>query len=729
MKKTLVLLLVSASLLLAERYALVCVTPSGRNQAGRLAGVGCDVVHVYDDGSVDCVVNEMEYTALLEARIPFTVRVDDLQRFYGRRGGGRSMGGYMTWDELSAWLDDLHDTYPSITSAPTSIGDTYQGRPQRVVKLSSSNDFWYDDPALPNVWYDGLIHAREPASMRNIRFFMLWLCENYERNGFCGLQATWLLDNREIWCLPCNNVDGYVYNQQQSPGGGGMHRKNMNWSAGGDGIDLNRNWTVGWGGEGSSSNPSSSTYRGTAPLSEPETDNVDAFWQDHPPVQMHSTHAYGNILIYPWGYKDDPPTHVTAYETQAELMAQWGTGDLWGQSSHILYYSAGNTRDHSYGLYGTMSWNHETGGDFAGFWPSLQETVKLTRRNLRSYLLTAFLAGCPYDPHVPGTPEMDPIGSVSTPFTVTWSSVPEAGAYALQELSGYDVVLDDAGSGGPFSMSNWSTTTGQYHSSPSSYLSGGTGTMTWTETVAIPEDGGGRLSFWAYYNIPNGSCQGSVEVSTDGGQNWYYLQTFTRNDPTWRLNIHELDEWQGETLSFRWATYGSSSDLYIDDIRVEVWEGNDFLDLEIPSNSYTVSTHEGGEFWFRAIAMDPDFGPGWPSEPAEAQITSTGVSEGGSGSGTTSLGHFSPNPASTHAVIPVSVSSAHRGLASLSVYDISGRLVTDLSHMLPESGTSTLQWDLKDGFGSGVPDGMYFAVLEAPGLRQTREMVVLGSHE
>ncbi|MFO8183413.1 MAG: M14 family metallopeptidase [Candidatus Aegiribacteria sp.] len=729
MRRTLLLLLAAASILLADRYALVSVTPLNRTELNRLAGTGCEIVQVYDDGSVDCVVNQNEYTALLSAGIPFTTRIDDLERFYSRRYDGRSMGGYLTWDELSDWMVDLHDTYPDITSAPTSIGNTYEGRPQTVVKISSNNDFWFDDPSLPNVWYDGLIHAREPASMRNTRFFMLWLCDNYGGNGFCGLQATWLLDNREIWCLPCNNVDGYVYNEQQSPGGGGMHRKNMNWSAGGDGIDLNRNWTIGWGGAGSSGDPGSQTYRGTAPLSEPETDNVDAFWQDHPPAQMHSTHAYGNILIYPWGYKDDPPTHVTAYETQAELMAQWGTGDLWGQSSHILYYSSGNTRDHAYGLYGAMSWNHETGADFAGFWPSPEETVKLTRRNLRSYLLTAFMAGCPYDPHVPGTPVIDDIGAVTTPFTINWNSVPEAGSYALQELSGYQVVLDDDGSGGPFTMNNWSTTTSQYHSSPSSYLSGGTGNMTWTGTVAIPENGGGRLSFWSYYNIPNGSCLGSVEVSTDGGENWFYLQTFTRNDPAWRINIHELDEWQGDTLSFRWATQGSSSDLYIDDIMLEVWEENEFLDLNVPSNSYTVSTHESGEFWFRVVAMDPDFGPGWPSDAAEAQITGTGIAQGEEPSGTTGMGRFSPNPAVELAVIPVSVSATDLGGVTLAIYDLSGRCVADLSGQLSRPGAQSVQWNCRDNSGSRIPGGLYFAVMDAPGVRLSRELIVIGGHD
>ncbi len=105
--------------------------------------------------------------------------------------------------------------------------------------------------------------------MRNVRYWMMWLTSNYQRNGYCGYQATWLLENREIWCLPLNNADGWVYNETQSPGGGGMHRKNMNWSAGGTGVDLNRNWSVAWGGAGSSGSPTSETYRGTGPSPNP----------------------------------------------------------------------------------------------------------------------------------------------------------------------------------------------------------------------------------------------------------------------------------------------------------------------------------------------------------------------------------------------------------------------------------------------------------------------------
>ncbi len=522
-------------------------------------------------------------------------------------------------------------------------------------------------------------------------------------------------------------MDGYVYNETQAPGGGGMHRKNMNWSAGGDGIDLNRNWSVGWGGAGSSGDPGSSTYRGTGPISELEASNIDSFWQTHPPAQMHSTHTYGNILIYPWGYTDAPTTHVAQYSTQGEIMSQWCSGEVHGPSAQINYYSSGNTRDHAYGLYGTMSWNHETGAGFAGFWPSATEVVKLSRRNLRSYLVTACLAGCQYDPHEPGIPVMETIGSVNVPFTINWSDASDADYYALQRLSGYQLILDDHGDDGPFDKVNWIMTTSQHHSGTQCYVSNGTGQMTWQETVTIPANGGGRISFWSEQDITPESYQGAFSYSPDAGANWYYLQTFGRDDMTWHLNIHELDEFQGETLMFRWESYGSSSNckLYIDDIKIEVWDSNEIQADDISGSQYTVSTLNTGEYYFRVWTIDNDFGPGWPSDAVLAQVTLTGISGDVTGGGMTNLGHFSPNPASGLASLPVTISSAAEGLTSLVVYDLAGRQVKDLSYQVETAGLHTVHWDCRNSSGDTVPGGLYFFLIDAPDLREVREVVVV----
>ncbi|MCD6589027.1 MAG: hypothetical protein J7K88_10810, partial [Candidatus Fermentibacteraceae bacterium] len=246
--KYLILLFAVSSLMLGnEIYSLMNFQPSSDAQAELFSRIGFDVVQVYGDGSVDFVTNSTDRRVLLENGLFATTRIDDMEGFYrARNGSSRSMGGFYTWDEVSVWIDSLVAANPSITSVQ-SIGNTYEVRPQRVVKISVNNTFNADDPGMANAWYDGLIHAREGSAMRNVRYWMMWLCSNYQRNGYEGYQATWLLENREIWCLPVNNVDGWVYNQSTSPGGGGMHRKNRNTSAGGDGVDLNRNWSVGWG--------------------------------------------------------------------------------------------------------------------------------------------------------------------------------------------------------------------------------------------------------------------------------------------------------------------------------------------------------------------------------------------------------------------------------------------------------------------------------------------------
>ena len=50
---------------------------------------------------------------------------------------------------------------------------------------------------------------------------MRTLIEGYGIDTF----LTRLVDTREIFFMPCFNADGYTYNEQIAPGGGGMWRK------------------------------------------------------------------------------------------------------------------------------------------------------------------------------------------------------------------------------------------------------------------------------------------------------------------------------------------------------------------------------------------------------------------------------------------------------------------------------------------------------------------------
>ena len=56
-------------------------------------------------------------------------------------------------------------------------------------------------------------------------------------------EVSYLVDNRELYFVPVINPDGYAYNEQISPNGGGMWRKSRRNNGGGIyGVDLNRNY-------------------------------------------------------------------------------------------------------------------------------------------------------------------------------------------------------------------------------------------------------------------------------------------------------------------------------------------------------------------------------------------------------------------------------------------------------------------------------------------------------
>ena len=79
----------------ATTYSLMNFTPSGEAELERFLGSGVEIIHVYDDGSIDFVANETERTGLMNRGIFCTTRIADLQRFYEARCGGKSMGGFM----------------------------------------------------------------------------------------------------------------------------------------------------------------------------------------------------------------------------------------------------------------------------------------------------------------------------------------------------------------------------------------------------------------------------------------------------------------------------------------------------------------------------------------------------------------------------------------------------------------------------------------------------------
>ena len=396
----------------APRLALIEIdlTAEGLTR-GQLEAAGYDVVYQDPRGTAQVLVDADEERTLLASRVSFTLLHDDLSRFYVERNvednrgqaitgppsqgatlvppfGSGSQGGFYSWSEVVSVLDQITAAYPSLTTDKFSIGQSLEGRDLWAVKISDNPDV---DENEPEVRFDAMHHAREPQSMQCTLWTMLCLLENYGTDPL----ATYLVNEREIWFVPVVNPDGYVYNEQTNPNGGGLWRKNRRDNGDGTfGVDLNRNYAFQWGFDDSGSSPftSAETYRGSGPASEPEVQVLQAFMASRSFATALSSHTYSNLWLEPWGYTATGPP-ATATFAALSAFATEINGYPSGPAGSLLYLANGVTVDQDHGVHGTFSWTPEIGSSSDGFWPLQSRIVPLAQENEAAFLRTAWVAG------------------------------------------------------------------------------------------------------------------------------------------------------------------------------------------------------------------------------------------------------------------------------------------------------------------------------------------------
>lgn len=304
-----------------------------------------------------------------------------------------SMGGYYTFNQMKADLDKMAQLYPNLISVKASLATTIDGNPIYYVRIS-------DNPSVnesePEVLYTALHHSREPASLSQLMYFMWYLLENYSKDP----TVKHIVDNTELYLVPCVNPDGYKYNESTNPNGGGMWRKNRKKIGSYYGVDLNRNYGLGWGydDQGSSSSSNSEAYRGPKAFSEIETSTIKSFCESHNFLLALNYHTFGNLLIYPWGYKS---ASFTPDSTLFDNYAQKLTADnqyLYGVGEKTVGYLVnGASDDWMYGEQATknkiISMTPESGAFNDGFWPTQDKIIPICRDNLLQNIEAALFAG------------------------------------------------------------------------------------------------------------------------------------------------------------------------------------------------------------------------------------------------------------------------------------------------------------------------------------------------
>ena len=314
---------------------------------------------------------------------------------------GSNFGGFYTYSEMLEELDQMHQLYPNLISARLDIKDpntdddphihqTYEGRFLQWVKISDNPN---QSESEPQILYTAIHHAREPASLQQLIFYMWYLLENYSQDD----AIKEIVDNTEMYFVPCVNPDGYIHNENTDPEGGGMWRKNRYNN---HGVDNNRNYSYiddngneVWNTSGTSNNQNGSTYAGDGPFSEAENKAIRYFVENHNFIIALNNHTYSNLLLYPYGYDYNQPTEDNdIFEfISEELVSENGYDNI---ISADLYPAAGDSDDFMYGMLET-----ETGGTrnkiFAmtpeigsSFWPAAS-TIEDLSKEMMYHNLTA----------------------------------------------------------------------------------------------------------------------------------------------------------------------------------------------------------------------------------------------------------------------------------------------------------------------------------------------------
>jgi hypothetical protein len=263
-------------------------------------------------------------------------------------------GAYHSYAETEQELLRLERDYPAVVRL-FRLGTSLEGRTIFALKISDRPDLDEDEP---EVLFMGCHHAREWISVEVPLRFARYLAENWAADA----DVRRCLEEAEIWIVPLVNPDGLDYSIQTYR----WWRKNRRFNADGSfGVDLNRNYGYMWGvdDDGSSPAPSSEVYRGAGPFSEPETAVVRDLCRARSFLSVVSYHSYGRLILYPWGWTDQPSPRAALDRAlavrMAELIRAVNGRDYAPEPASQLYLTNGDTVDYFGGTLGIPAFTVE----------------------------------------------------------------------------------------------------------------------------------------------------------------------------------------------------------------------------------------------------------------------------------------------------------------------------------------------------------------------------------
>ncbi|HEX8208213.1 MAG TPA: M14 family zinc carboxypeptidase [Solirubrobacteraceae bacterium] len=359
----------------AGASSLVDVPLTDSRSVDVLERLGLDVTHDVTSERARVVLHDAADERLLARHFPYRTVVADVeatlrgslarQRRIAQRSAlpsGRDL--YRVLDDYYTELDALADAHPGLVRKVVLPEKSIEGRD--IVGVEISKDVNREDDGKPVAAFFGLHHAREwPSGEVNMEYALDLA------NGFgSDPRITALLERVRVIVVPVVNPDGFAVSRG---GTDPLHRRNcrpntpeqeaLPCAARGneDGVDLNRNYGAGWGGPGASNDPSSDSYRGTGPFSEPESQAVHELSQRRQIMHVQSTHNIVGWVLRQPGFKD-----FGLLSPDEGIMKALGDqmGEATGYESLLgydLYDVHGATEDWNYISQGAMGYTIELG--------------------------------------------------------------------------------------------------------------------------------------------------------------------------------------------------------------------------------------------------------------------------------------------------------------------------------------------------------------------------------
>lgn len=426
-----------------QQPLVVRIRDAGPLAAQELTARGIDLLEMREGNDLFALVTATQQAELIAAG--WKVQAEVAQTVALRNvSPALFLDGYRTVEETEQFLRDVATNYPNLARL-VDFGDSWE-------RQQPGGRAGYDLLALrltnqatpgpkPVFFLLAAIHAREITTSELATRFITALVSGYGSDA----TATWLLDEHEIVVVPIANPDGRKLAEQ-----GFLQRKNTNNSgsvicanppniSNQYGVDLNRNSSFRWNEAGTSFEPCSAIYAGTAAASEPETQAVQALISELFPNRprpatgtpapddttgvMISLHSYANLVLWPWGYTNEPAPNGPALERLGQRMAAFN--GYQAVQSINLYPTSGTTDEWAYAELGLAAYTFEVGpgsGPCSGFMPAYScldggSGGNFWGRNFPALIYAARVARAPYTQ--PAGPEVSNVVMTSDTAVVT----------------------------------------------------------------------------------------------------------------------------------------------------------------------------------------------------------------------------------------------------------------------------------------------------------------------